>query len=156
MDPESKEQALNDARRGSSKVGAMLAGAAWWGPALTTLANALIASGFALASLITPAAVVGGRSLGQASVIFAMYAAARSFPLLAAVVWNVVVRSRQRLGALAVVMALVQACDAVVGVVISEPSKVIGPAVLAVTTLACARVLLRPGRLNKRRDVDAN
>jgi hypothetical protein len=119
------------------------AGATWWVPALITLANALIASSFALASLLAPAAVVGSRSLGQASAIFAMYAAGRSFPLLVAVVWNVVARSRQRLGVLAVVMALVQACDAVVGVCIHEPEKALGPAVIAAATFACAHVLLR-------------
>ncbi len=122
------------------------AGASWWAPALVTLASTLIASGFALASLIAPASVVGTRSLGEASRIFAMYAAARSSALTVAVVWNVVGRSRRGLAVLAVVMALVQSGDTLVGIATHDASKAIGPAVLAAATLAGAYLLLRRAR----------
>jgi hypothetical protein len=68
---------------------------------------------------------------------FAMYAAARSLPLAGVVVWLVVERSTRRLAAVALVTGLVQAGDALVGMVaVHDPAKTIGPAVLALATLA--------------------
>jgi hypothetical protein len=113
-------------------------GRAWSGAATMTMVNATTSAGFSLAGLFSQP-----DTGSQSARIFALYAAARSVPLLIAVLWLVAVRSVRELGALAAVMSGVQACDAVVGLVQHDPGKTIGPAMFAVATAVAARVLLR-------------
>jgi hypothetical protein len=111
-------------------------------PALMTLVNTLVSSGFALAGLLTAASVAGGDH-EAACTLFAGYAAARSLPLTVAVVWGLVTRKRRELGVLAVTLALVQAADALVGVAAHDVAKTVGPAVFAVLTALGVPALLR-------------
>src|SRR3974390_2311766 len=59
--------------------------------AVITLLNVLVASGFSIAGLIRPDLILPpGAASGGASVVFAMYAAARALPLAGAVLLAVV------------------------------------------------------------------
>lgn len=102
-----------------------------------TAINALTSAGFAAAGLM---AALGTNNASAR--VFAMYAAARSLPLAVATLWLVYVRSIRELGAMAFVLAVIQACDALVGLWQHDLGKTLGPAVFAVATFAAARSLL--------------
>src|SRR5882762_2968683 len=106
---------------------------AFWICAAVTGINALTSAAFSLAGVL---------SQSQFD-IYVMYAAARSLPLAAIVLFLAAKRSEIGIAVLAVTMGLVQACDAVVGILAHDVGKTVGPAVLAVATLGCAYNLLR-------------
>jgi hypothetical protein len=113
-------------------------GRAWSGAATMTMVNATTSAGYSLVGLLSVP-----MPSNESARIFALYAAARSVPLALAVFWLVAVRSVRALGTLAAVLAGVQACDSVVGLIQHDPGKTIGPAVFAVATAVAARFLLR-------------
>lgn len=115
----------NDLTRGT--------GSAWGIAAGVTAVNALTSAGFSVAGLLAP--LPAGQ---EGAHVFAMYAAARSLPLAVGVLWVIAARSVRGLWALAWVMAAVQACDALIGIVQGDASKTIGPAVLALATAGAA------------------
>ncbi len=116
-----------------TKVG----GAAWWAAAAMTAVNALTSAGFSIAGLVS---VPPGN---EAARIASMYAAARSIPLALVILGLISARASRPLTALAIVMAVVQALDAGVGLAQHDAAKTIGPAVFATLTLAAVRTLLR-------------
>ena len=116
-------------------------GRVWWAAAIVTVINAFTSAGFSVAGVIATLP-----SSNPSARVFAMYAAARSLPLAAAVLWLVRVRSTRTLGTLAFVMAVIQACDAVVGFAQHELGKTLGPAVFSVATFAGALALFRGAR----------
>ena len=95
-----------------------------------SLLNALTSLGFSIAGLVASRCDV-----------YAMYAAARSFPLAVITAVLVARRASRELAVLAIVLGLVQACDAIVGLVAGDVGKTLGPCVLAVLTLASIRWL---------------
>src|SRR3979409_1807599 len=98
--------------------------------AITAL-NVLIASGFSIAGLLKPEYVLpAGSAQTQASLIFAMYAAARTLPLALmalAAIWQ---RSPSSLKVLGLLAGLIQFADAAVGLYQHDLGKTIGPLVL--------------------------
>jgi hypothetical protein len=121
-------------------------GLAFWLAALVTLGNVLVAAVFAGVAIIHPSKIERDGAMGGAAHVFAMYVAARTLPLLVAVLVSIVVRSRPALRALAFVAGGIQVCDALVGALGHHPLKTLGPAVLGALTLAAAVFLLRPPR----------
>lgn len=100
--------------------------------AAATCANTLISMGFTVAILLAPHADDT-----------AMYLAARCLPLLAVALWLTARRSYAGIAAMAPLVALIQACDAVIGVIERDPSKTIGPAIIALVTALAAMNLCR-------------
>ncbi len=98
----------------------------FWLCGLVTIASASTSAGFSIAAL---------SSAGDAHVN-AMYAASRSLSLALASVVVVLARSRTGLLTVAFVMAFVQAVDAVIGAIDHQPLKTLGPAFLALVTVA--------------------
>lgn len=113
-------------------------GSAWWTAAAITTVSALTSAGFSIAGFFSSAT-----QNDESARIYAGYAVARSVPLAVIVIALVVLRSTRGLAALAVVMGLVQACDAFVGIGQHDISKIFGPAVLAIATFAGVRTLSR-------------
>ena len=105
----------------------------FWLCGLVTIASAFTSAGFSIAAL---------SSTGDAHVN-AMYAASRSLSLAFASVVVVLARSRTGLLTVAFVMALVQAMDAVLGEIDHQPLKTLGPAFLALVTVAVLIALWR-------------
>jgi len=101
--------------------------------ALMTAANALTSLGFSLAAL---------SSAGEAQVN-AGYAVSRSLALAVAALGLVRFRSRPTLLALALILSLMQLSDAVIGLLIHDPVKTLGPLLLAMLTLWAAWRLYR-------------
>ena len=105
----------------------------FWICAFITVASALTSAGFSIAAL---------NASGDAYVN-AMYAASRSLSLALASVAVVLARSRTGLVTVAFVMTLVQAVDAVIGAINHQPLKTLGPAFLALVTVAVLIALWR-------------
>jgi hypothetical protein len=105
----------------------------FWICALVTIASTLTSAGFSVAAL---------SSSGDAHVN-AMYAASRSLSLAIVIILVVLIRSRAGLTALSIVMALVQAGDAIIGAIDHNQLKTFGPAFLALTTATLVVPLLR-------------
>ena len=111
------------------------------------LLNAFVSTGFAIAGIISPQAIVpAGVGVNEAASVFALYAAARTVPILAFVVWAVARRNVQALLLLGCLMGVIQFFDGIAGIISHDPSKVIGPwliaSVQAVSVLWLSR---RPG-----------
>ena len=106
----------------------------YWLCLAVTAVSAVTSFGFSLAALR-----VKGEG-GQRSI--ARYAASRSTALVAGVIVALTLGSPAATFALAVVMTVVQALDAVVGAMERDSMKTWGPAALAAFTLASAILLL--------------
>jgi hypothetical protein len=99
---------------------------------IVTAANVLIASGFSIAGLIAPAALLPAKDApSEASFIFAMYAAARTLPLALAALVAIYKRSAMAVLALGALAGLVQLVDAAIGLYQHDLGKTIGPLVIA-------------------------
>lgn len=77
---------------------------------------------------------------------YALYAAARSIALAAAVLSLSWFRSSGSLVVLALTMSVVQGLDALIGVTLGDALKTVGPAFLAVATTSSAIALARESR----------
>jgi hypothetical protein len=113
-----------------------------------TAMNVLIASGFAIAGLVAPQAILpAGAVPGEASFVFALYAAARSLPLAAFALWAIARRNVQALFVLGALAGVIQLLDAGVGLAQHDVGKTIGPLVIAaLQALAIFRLAGAAGR----------
>jgi hypothetical protein len=111
--------------------------------AITAL-DVLVASGFALAGLIQPQAILPQATAPTpASAIFAMYAAARTLPLAAFVLVAIVRNWRHTLIVLGALAGTVQFLDFFVGLAQHDAGKTIGPLVLAILQFVAVYILSR-------------
>jgi hypothetical protein len=106
---------------------------AFWLCAIMTGISALVSASFSVAALL-------GEGKGDP---YAMYAASRSISLLLIVPIAIWFRSRFGLAVIALIMALVQGFDAVIGVHLHDASKTYGPLVFALATFVLVAALLR-------------
>jgi hypothetical protein len=103
---------------------------------IITVINVLVATGYAIAGLVSPASILpAGEAPTEAATIFAMYAAARTIPL--AVVALVAIYRRSALALLVIggLACLVQLVDAAVGLYQHDVGKTVGPLVIGVLQL---------------------
>ncbi len=111
--------------------------------AITAL-DVLVASGFALAGLFHPQAVLPvGDAATPGSAIFAMYAAARTLPLAIFVLITIFKNWRQTLIVLGILAGTIQFLDFFVGVAQHDAGKSLGPLVLAILQFAAVYALRR-------------
>jgi hypothetical protein len=102
------------------------------GASIVTGINVLVASGFSLAALISPQAVLPGPDApSRASQIFALYAAARTIPLSLFALVAIYRQSAKALLVLGALAGVVQLLDAGVGALQGDVGKTIGPLVIA-------------------------
>jgi hypothetical protein len=106
---------------------------AFWLCAIITGISALVSASFSIAALL-------GAGNGDP---YAMYAASRSISLLLIVPIAIWFRSPFALAVIALIMALVQTFDAVIGVRLHDASKTYGPLVFALIAFASVAALLR-------------
>ena len=99
---------------------------------LVTAINVLVAGGFSIAGLISPQSILpAGYAPTEASMIFAMYAGARSIPLALMVLIAIYQRSESALRILGALAGFIQLLDAGVGLLQHDLGKSIGPLVIA-------------------------
>ncbi len=100
--------------------------------ALITAANVLVASFYSIAGLVKPEAILpAGSAPTKASLIFAMYAAARTIPLALVTLAVIIRRSAPALLFLGLLAGIIQLADAGVGLFQSDVGKTIGPLVIS-------------------------
>jgi hypothetical protein len=104
----------------------------FWICAAITSINALVSAGFSLAAL-------------RSGDVYAMYGASRSVALLLIAIALVWLRSRTGIAVMAALMSLVQAGDAIVGVLAHDLVKTLGPVVLCAATFVSLFAMLRAG-----------
>ena len=115
---------------------------------LVTAINVLVASGFSIVAIISPQYLVPAASVPtEASLLLAMYAAARTIPLALfalAAIYQRAVSALLVLGALAGAMQLL---DAGIGLFEHDPGKCAGPLFLAVLQFFVVYLLHRSVRI---------
>jgi hypothetical protein len=111
---------------------------------LVTAINVLVASGFSVVGVLSPQSMLPATdAANHASLIFALYAAARTIPLALfalAAIYRQAAAALLILGALAGVM---QFLDAGIGIVQGDFGKTIGPLIIAVLQFASLYYLQR-------------
>ena len=112
-----------------------------------TAINVLVARADSIAGLVAPHAILpSGAAPGEASFMFALYAAARSLPLAGFALWAVAGRNVEALIVLGALAGVVQLLDAGVGLVQHDLGKTIGPLVIAaLQAFATVRLAGRAG-----------
>jgi hypothetical protein len=98
-----------------------------------TATNVLVASGFSIAGLVRPESILpAGTVASGASLIFAMYAAARTIPLALMTLAAIYKRSAAALLILGVLAGFIQIIDAAIGAFQQDWGKSMGPLVIGV------------------------
>jgi hypothetical protein len=114
---------------------------------LITAINVLVAGGFSIAGLVSPKSILpAGYTPTDASLIFGMYAAARSIPLAVIVLIAISRRSESALLVLGTLAGFIQLLDAGVGLLQHDLGKSIGPLVIAALQLSALYLLSRSTR----------
>jgi hypothetical protein len=99
---------------------------------LVTALNVLIASGFAITGLISPKSILPvGSAPTEASLLFALYAAARAIPLALITLAAIYKRSASALIVLGLLAGFIQLADAAIGILQGDPGKIFGPLIIA-------------------------
>jgi hypothetical protein len=100
---------------------------------LVTAINVLVASGFSIAATIRPQYLLPVGSVPtQASLILAMYAAARTIPLALFALWAIYKQSAPALLILGALAAAMQLLDAGIGLFEHDIGKSAGPLFIAI------------------------
>ena len=103
-----------------------------WLAALVTAINVLVASGFAIAAIISPQLVVPAGSVPtEASLILALYAAARTIPLAVFALAAIFKRATSALLILGTLAGVMQLLDGGIGLYEGDLGKSAGPLVIA-------------------------
>jgi hypothetical protein len=111
---------------------------------LVTAINVLVAAGFSIAGLVSPTSILpAGYVPTDASLLFALYAAARSIPLALVALIAIYKQSEAALLILGSLAGFIQLLDAGIGALQHDPGKTIGP--LAIAALQFFAVYLLSG-----------
>ena len=121
---------------------------AMWLASLVTAINVLVASGFSIAAIIQPQFVVPAGSVQtEASLILAMYAAARTIPLAMFAFAAIYKRSASALLILGALAGTIQVLDAGIGLFEHDLGKFAGPLFIAVLQFLAVYLLHRSVRV---------
>jgi hypothetical protein len=111
---------------------------------LVTAINVLVASGFSIAALIRPQYLLPADAAPtEASLIFAMYAAARTIPLALFALAAIYKRATSALLILGALAGAMQLLDSGIGLFERDPGKCAGPLLIAVLQFWAAYLLYR-------------
>ena len=115
---------------------------------LVTAINVLVASGFSIAAIFRPEAVVPAGSIPtEASMLLAMYAAARTIPLALFALAAIYKRSTSALLILGTLAGAMQLLDAGIGMFQHDLAKFAGPLFIAVLQFFAVYLLHRSVRI---------
>jgi hypothetical protein len=100
---------------------------------IVTAVNVLVALGFAIAGVLNPALIVPSHNGNDpAAEVFALYAVARAIPIALLTIIAVFQKNgQQQVVTLAILAGFIQTIDGCIGIYLKEPSKTIGPFILA-------------------------
>ncbi|MGB6687037.1 MAG: hypothetical protein WBE76_04270 [Terracidiphilus sp.] len=115
---------------------------------VVTAINVLVASGFSIVGIIRPQYLLPAGSVPtQASLIFALYAAARTTPLALFAVWAIYKQSTPLLLSLGALAGAVQLLDAGIGLFEQDIGKCAGPLFIAILQFFVVYLLHRSVRI---------
>ena len=115
---------------------------------LVTAINVLAASGFSIAAIIRPQYLVPAESVPtKASLLLAMYAAARTIPLALFALWAIYKQSTPALLILGAVAGAMQLLDAGIGLFEHDIGKSAGPLFIAILQFFVVYLLHRSVRI---------
>jgi hypothetical protein len=115
---------------------------------VVTAINVLVASGFSITGIIRPQYLVpAGYIPTQASLILAMYAAARTIPLALFALWAIYKQATPALLILGALASAIQLLDAGIGLFEHDLGKCAGPLSIAVLQLFVIYLLHRSVRI---------
>ena len=115
---------------------------------LVTAINVLVASGFSIVGIIRPQYLVpAGYVPTQASLILAMYAAARTIPLALFALWAIYKQATHALLILGALAGTMQLLDAGIGLFEHDLGKSVGPLFIAVLQFFVVYLLHRSVRI---------
>jgi hypothetical protein len=114
---------------------------------VVTAINVLVAGGFSIVGIIHPQYLVPAESVPtQASLILAMYAAARTIPLALFALWAIYKQAAPALVLLGALAGAMQLLDAGIGLFEHDLGKCAGPLLIAVLQFLVVYVLHRSRR----------
>lgn len=102
---------------------------------IVTLLNVIVATGFSLAGVFFPGFVVRDGEGSHTARVFALYAVARSVPLLLVVMWAAFRADSAALIWLGLLAGIIQLADAAVGTQTGDKMKIWGPLTLGIAQL---------------------
>ncbi len=115
---------------------------------LVTAINVLVASGFSIAAIIRPQYLVPIDSVPtEASLLLAMYAAARTIPLALFALAAIYKRAAPALLIMGALAGAMQLLDAGIGLFERDPGKCAGPLIIAVLQFFVVYLLYRSVRI---------
>jgi len=115
---------------------------------VVTAINVLVASGFSIAGIIRPQYLVpAGYIPTQASLILALYAAARTIPLALFALWAIYKQATPALLILGALAGAIQFLDAGIGLFEHDLGKCAGPLLIAVLQFYVVYLLHRSARI---------
>src|ERR1700722_12278291 len=115
---------------------------------LVTAINVLVASGFSIAAIIRPQYLVPAESVStEASLLLAMYAAARTIPLALFTLASIYKRAAPALLILGSLAGAMQLLDAGIGLFEHDLGKCAGPLFIAVLQFFVVYMLYRSERI---------
>jgi hypothetical protein len=115
---------------------------------VVTAINVLVASGFSIAGIIRPQYLVpAGYIPTQASLILALYAAARTIPLALFALWAIYKQATPALLILGALAGAIQLLDAGIGLFEQDLGKCAGPLLIAVLQFFVVYLLHRSVRI---------
>ena len=115
---------------------------------LVTAINVLVASGFSIAAIIRPQYLVPAEVVPtQASLLLAMYAAARTIPLALFALWAIFKQSTPALLILGALAGAMQLLDAGIGLFEHDIGKCAGPLFIAILQYFVVDLLHRSVRI---------
>ena len=115
---------------------------------LVTAINVLVATGFTIAAIFRPEAVVPAGSIPtEASLLLAMYAAARTIPLALFALGAIYKQATTALLILGALAGTMQLLDAGIGLFEHDPGKCAGPLFIAVLQFFVVYLLHRSVRI---------
>jgi hypothetical protein len=115
---------------------------------VVTVINVLVASGFSIAAIIRPQYLIPAESVPtEASLILALYAAARTIPLSLFVLWAIYKQSTPALLILGALAGAMQLLDAGIGLFEHDIGKCAGPLFIAILQFFVVYLLHRSVRI---------
>src|SRR5271170_6761199 len=115
---------------------------------VVTAIDVLVASGFSIVGIIRPQYLVPAGSVPtQASLILAMYAAARTIPLALFALWSIYTQAAPALVLLGALAGAMQLLDAGIGLFEHDLGKCVGPLFIAVLQFFVVYLLHRSVRI---------
>jgi len=99
---------------------------------IATVLNVLVATGFSLAGILSPFVILPANiTADKAITIYALYAGARTIPLVTLTIMSLFNKHWNALITLAVLAGLMQFLDGFIGIYEQDPSKSVGPFIIA-------------------------